>query len=236
MVSENQDKQRKSEPTERSTSYNKNNEVYYKKTKANDDVISEGLEIIESMSNEEFENIGSKADTLYFIQLLGLASKKTTRKVTSHLGNEVKDCSTPIGVSLRTDIDIEVPYLKDVNMNKDTGIDIEEDINYVLVKAGETFDLTLYEFMYLIVRDEYGGFLKVDGAGFYAHLSVKLPAFKRGDAKLPTPTIVFEKGNGSARATMIDVDEKSSEGWVIKSQFERFAPLVRNRRKRKSPK
>lgn len=236
MVSESQDKKRKSKPAKLSTSYNKNNEVYYKKTKANDDVIAEGLEIIESMSDEEFENIGSKADTLHFIHLLGLASKKTTRKVTDLYGIDVMDCSTPIGVSLRTDIDINVPYLKDVSKNKDTGVNIDDDINYVLVKAGETIDLTLYEFMYLIVRDEYGGFLKADGEDFYAHLSVKLPAFRRGDAKLPTPTIVFEKGNGSARATMIDVDEKLPEGWVIKPQFERFAPLVRNRRKRKSPK
>lgn len=236
MVSENQDKQRKSKPTERSTSFNRENEVYYKKTKANDDVIAEGLKIIESMSNEEFENIGSNADTLNFIHLLGLASKKTTRKITSQYRIDVMDCSTPIGVSLRTDIDIEVPYLKDVTKNKNTGIDILEDIKYETVKAGEFFDLTLYEFMYLIIRDEYGGFLKVDGEDFYAHLSVKLPAFRRGDAKLPTPTIVFEKGNGSARASMIDVDEKSPEGWVIKQQFERFSPLVRNRGKRKSSK
>jgi hypothetical protein len=223
---------RKSEPNESSKTFNKEKNVYYKKTKANTEVIALGRKIINAMNDEEFGRIRSKSDTLHFNQLLGLASKKTTRKVKTSYGTEIIDCSTPIGVMLKTDIDIEVPYLKDVTKNKNTGIDPIEDIEYKSVKAGEYFDLTLYEFMYLIIRDEYGGYLKVDGKDFYAHLSVKLPAFIKGKAKLPTPTINFEKGNGSARASILDIDTYIEDKWVIIPQFERFAPLVRNRGKR----
>ncbi|MFG6497282.1 hypothetical protein P8610_18105 [Fictibacillus sp. UD] len=220
---------KRSVPTESSKTFNKENNIYYKKTKANDEIQARGRKILNSLNKEEYNKIGSKEDTLHFIFLLGLASKKKTIKVNE---TRVKDISTPIGVRLKTDIDIEVFHLKEVTKNKDTGIDLTQDVEYKTVKAGVTFDLTLYEFMYLIIRDEYGGFLKVYKKDFYAHLSVKLPAFLRGDAKLPTPTIVFQKENGSARASIIDIDIKTPNGWEIKSEFKRFEPFIK-RRKRK---
>jgi len=241
MSLDNQDKEKRSEPTEKSKTFNKEGTVYYKKTKANDEIRDKGLEIINAMSDEEYADMVKRADTLHFIYLLGLASKQTNsnvsrRKVKTDTGIEFQEetaiFSTTVGVKLKTDIDIRVPFLKDVTRNKDTGIDLETDITYKPIKAGEIFDLTLYEFMYLII-DGYGGLLKVDGEDFYAHLSVKLPAFWRGDAKLPTPTIVFEKGNGSVRTRMLDIDTYSSEeGWMIKPEYKRFEPLI-GKRKRK---
>jgi hypothetical protein len=207
---------------------------YYKRTKANDEALIFGQYLMD-LNKKEYEKIPCKSDKLHFKSLLGLSSKKTNSNISRRRAKEgsdqkfeenTKTFSLPIGVRLKTDIDIEVPNLKDVTKNKDTGINLEEDIEYKTVTAGETFDLTLYEFMYLIIRDEYGGYLKVEGKDFYAHLSVKLPAFWRGDAKLPTPTIVFEKGYGSARSSILDIDEKTEQGWRIKPEFkERFGPL-----------
>ncbi|ERN51623.1 hypothetical protein [Alkalihalophilus marmarensis] len=220
---------KKSTPSESSKSYNKNKKVYYKQTKANAEVLSIGQEIIDTMSNEEFDKLGSKSDSLHFITLLGLSSKKTTRKVRSlYMGYIEESCSTPVGVSLRSDIDIQVSLLKDVTKDKKSGINPEVDFYNHVFKAGEIINLTLYEFMFLIIREEYSGFLKVDKQDFYAHLSVKLPAYWRNDAKLPTPTIVFEKGNGSSRSSILDIDDLSGDIIKIKQEYNRLNPLLGN--------
>lgn len=192
-----------------------------KKTAANEEVLAKGQEILASMSEEERKNLGSKSHTLHFVHLLGLASKKSSRRISA---TETRDCSTPVGVTLVSDIDIEVPVI-DVLKNKDTGIDPKTDISYRKVKAGEQFDLTYYEFMYLILRDEYAGFCEANGDPKGCYFSPKLPAFWKGEAKLPTPTINFK--SGSVKATMIDIDEKGPNGWQIKPQYaEKFGPLL----------
>lgn len=123
--------------------------------------------------------------------------------------------------------------------NKETGIDVEKDISIREVKGGKEFYLTYYEFMFLIIRDEYAGFLEANNDPHGAYFSPKLVAFmdgEREDVKLPTPTINFAKGEGSIKALMVDIDEQSPDGkWVIKQGFERFAPLVHNGKRRKRP-
>ncbi|MED1746650.1 hypothetical protein [Brevibacillus borstelensis] len=199
---------------------------YYKITKANEEIKIEGQEIIDSMTDEERKILSSKSGTLHFKHLLALGSVR-------YKGN-----SKPVGVALVSDEDISVPVI-DVLKNKETGIDVEKDISYRDVKAGEEFYLTYYEFMFLIIRDEYAGFLEANGDPYGAHFSPKLHAFmdkSRKEVKLPTPTINFAKGTGSIKTkeNMFDIDELSPDGkWVIKPGFERFAPLVHNGRRRK---
>lgn len=202
---------------------------------ANEEALLFGEHLLESMSEEELDHIGSKWDTLHLIDILGLASIKSNRSIGGYNNRKYKDTSTPVGVKLKTDITIQVPVI-DVIKNKDTGIDPEKDISYRTVQAGEEFVVTYYEFMYLITRDEYGGFLKVFEKDFYAQFSPKLTAFWRGDAKLPTPTINYPKGRGSVKANIVDIDEKGPDGWVIKDEYKRFAPLVKNKKIRKSSK
>ncbi|RLQ05301.1 hypothetical protein NSQ51_13805 [Geobacillus sp. FSL K6-0789] len=96
--------------------------------------------------------------------------------------------------------------------------------------------LTLYEFMFLIIRDEYGGFCCDEyGNSDGVHLSVKSPAFYRGDAKLPTPTINYNKkyGRRSIKAGMVDIDVYMPDGsWVIKPQYaDKFGALLKNTEK-----
>ena len=193
-----------------------------KKTKANEDILAQGSEILASLSEEQREALGAKSGTLHFVQLLGLASKKSSRRVSA---TESKDCSTPVGITLVSDEAIEVPVI-DVLKDKNTGIDPATDISYRSVAAGEQFDVTYYEFMYLILRDEYAGFLEANGDEKGAYFSPKLPAFWKGDAKLPTPTVNFK--TGSVKSTMIDIDEKGPNGWVVKPQYaEKFGALMK---------
>lgn len=249
-LSNQKSQKKRSEPTVKSTTKNKAGDTYYKITTANALLIAEGNRLIKEMTEEEKANLGSKSDTLHFICQLGLASKKRSRKV----NGENTDSFTPVGVRLVSDIDIVVPYLKDVTKNNKTGIDPDEDFDYRMVSAGEEFTLTLYEFMYLITRDEYNGRLSAhkDGKDFYAYLSVKANAygevyklmdnegdkkdsktqpFKRKDAKLPTPTIIFERNNGSSRENMVDIDVRTEDGeWVIRKEYKRFEPLLSKRK------
>ena len=259
-LSNQKSKKNRSEPTVKSTSESKEGKTYYKITTANALLIAEGNRLIEEMSEEEKARLGSQSDTLHFIWLLGFASKQKTRKIANYYGVEATKISTPIGVKLRTDIDIEIPYLKDVTKNNKTGIDPIEDFDYRIVKAGEEFNLTLYEFMYLIIRDEYNGRLSVNGKDFYAYLSVKAHAYgevyklkdneenvknsgiqsskdKRTNL-LPTPTIIFEKDNGSSRENMVDIDVRNEDGeWFIKEEeYKRFEPLLNRRKKNKRSK
>lgn len=250
-ISNKKNKKKRSEPAVISTTKKEKDKTYYKITTANALLIAEGSRLIEEMSDEEKAKLGSQSDTLHFMWLLGLASKP---KKVIHKGREVKTMSTPIGVTLKTDIDIKVPYLKDVTKNNKTGINPIDDFDYKVVSAGEEFDLTLYEFMYLIIQDEYNGRLSVNRKNFYAYLSVKANAFgevyklndneghdkdseikldKRIDAKLPTPTIIFEKGHGSSRENMVDIDVLNEKEWGIRKKYERFKPLLPKRKKTK---
>jgi len=191
------------------------------KTEANAEITAKGNEIIAAMSEEERQKLGSLSHTLHFQRLLGLSSQKSSRKVGP---NETKDCSTPVGVEFISDIEIQVPRLP-VTVNKNTAIDPEKDITYETVKPGQVFEMTYYEFMFLIIRDEYAGLFSVNGDPRGGYFSPKLPAFWRGEAKLPTPTINFR--SGSVKASMFDIDQKGPNGWEIKPGYERYAELLK---------
>jgi hypothetical protein len=193
-----------------------------KKTEANEVILAQGNEILASMSEEARAALGSKSNTLHFVRLLGLASKKSSRRISADVS---KDCSTPVGITLVSDEAIQVPVI-DVLKNKDTGIEYGTDVAYIEVPAGQEFDVTYYEFMYLILRDEYAGFCSHDGDARGVYFSPKLPAFWKGEAKLPTPTVNLKVG--SVKASMIDIDEKGTNGWVIKPNYaDKFGPLMK---------
>lgn len=193
----------------------------------NEEVIAKGTAIISQMSEEELATLGSKSHTLHFKHLLGLASKKSRRKVSK---DESKDCSTPVGIVLVSDEAIQVPVI-DINKTKETGI-TPEDITYREVAAGEEFFVSYYEYMYLILRDEYAGLCEAKGDPQGAYFSPKLPAFAKGEAKLPTPTINLK--SGSVKENMVDIDVKTENGWEIQAGYEKFADLLRKSKPSKS--
>ena len=180
----------------------------------------------EVMVEQEVTKLGSKSGTLHFITLLGLASKESRRKV----GENYLPCPTTVGVRLQTDETILVPVI-DVRKNKDTGI-TSEDIKVRTIQAGEVFDLNMYELMFLVTKEEYGGFISRNGNPQGVYFAPKMHKFNTGEAKLPTPALNFKSGTGSIKAEMLVIDEKVDNKWGIKSEFaEQFGGLFEKKEK-----
>lgn len=195
------------------------------KTKGVDELANQGTAIISGMTDEQKEALGAKSGTLHFVHLLGLQSRKAERVVA---GRQTIETFTPVGVTLVCDEAISVPQI-DITKDANTGID-PADVTYKEVPAGEEINLSYYEFMYLIVRDEYSGRFEVNGDPVGAYLAVKTPKFLEGKAKLPTPTICF-RGTGSPKETMIAIDAKGADDkWEIKPEYaEKFGALLKRK-------
>jgi hypothetical protein len=149
----------------------KNGNIVFEMTDTNKAVRDVGNEELEKLSKAEYDALANKSGTLHYRSLLGLESQYTTR--TKHKGKSRKYVNDikPIAVVLVSDERIEVPQI-DVKLNSLTGID-ESDIQKVFVEAGQVFALTLYEFMYLIMQDEYGCYCEANGDPRGLYLSVK---------------------------------------------------------------
>ncbi|TDF94685.1 hypothetical protein [Paenibacillus piri] len=163
------------------------NQKQYGKSDTKKRVEHLGKQIIkENMSPEEREHLGSKWNTLHFKELYGLSSIQTTR---NEGGTDMK----PVAVLLETDIDIDDVPVIDVTIDKDTGINLETDIGSRQVKAGEEFCLSYYEFMFLVIRDEYAGFVSYGGYKAVC-LSVKT-------------AVKFDKREGKKSYEFLEIDE-----------------------------
>ncbi|RUS44555.1 hypothetical protein [Cohnella sp. AR92] len=217
------------------------NQTQYGKSDIKKNIETYGKQLRKAMSEDERESLGSKWSTLHFKTLLGLESIQVTR---NNGGTGMK----PVGVILQSDIDIDdVPDI-DVKLDKDTGIDIEKDIKYRKANAGEEFALSYYEFMFLVLRDEYAAFVSYNGYKAVC-LSTKTAEFleymnedgsfkvREGDnnpkgyyrIKLPTPTITFVKVKGKRGKVInfgsirdnniIAIDEQVADKWRISEEF-----------------
>lgn len=132
----------------------------------------------------------------------------------------------PVGVVLRTTEDLEVFDIPG-EYNKDTGIPGHK-ISKRWIKAGETFYLTYYELMFLMLRPEFSGFFTRDGDDRGVFFSVKTPKYFSKDAKLPTPTLNFTKA-GSPKEVMdaIDMQDPITGEWVIRPEYrEKFGSYI----------
>lgn len=196
------------------------------KPKANKEHIRIGESVLATLSTDEVKGLGHKSGTLHFQHLLGLQSKKADRVGKNR---SFHDSFKAVGVTLVSDEDIQVPVI-DVLKDKTTGINYEEDVTFREVKAGEAFDLNYYEFMFLIIRDEYAGFCSREGDPQGVYFSAKMSAFLKDQAKAPTPTINFTQ-EGSPKENMIAIDRKEADGrWVIKDEYaEKFGALLKRR-------
>lgn len=199
-------------------------------TKSNE-LKEKGESIIASLSEEERNKLGADSKTLHCVHLLGTESRKTPRKISD---SESVDWASPIGVRFKTDKDIVVPVIP-ITKDNMTGIE-PSDIGEKAVKAGEEFDLTLYEAMFLLIRDEYAGFFTFAGDPTGGYFQPKMPKYLSGDAKLPTPTLVSRTGLGSIKENIVAIDEKDQAGnWVVKPEFqEKFGEALKKAQPRRS--
>lgn len=211
--------------------------AYGKKTTYYLKMLAMGQEIIDSLSEEQYKYLSSKSGTLHFKRLLGFQSILDKR---SKGGNgEKEDCPTKVGITLTSDEDIEVPVIN-ILLNNKTGIDYTSDVSFRKVKANEEFDLSYYEMMFLIIRDEYCGYFEANGDPRGGYVAFNWRSYSNGKAKLPTPMIqfkrnrpektrsVYEKLIRPITSFIVPIDEKDPDGsWIVQPRYhEKFGPLL----------
>ncbi|BFH67380.1 hypothetical protein J27TS7_16350 [Paenibacillus dendritiformis] len=206
-----------------------------KKTKYNSKFIEIGEQIIADMPKSQRENLCSLSHTLHFVALLGFQSFKSKRNLINE-DRKSKSCPFKVGISLYSDIDIEVPVI-DVLLDKHTEITMNQ-IGSRSIKKEEEFDLTYYEFMFLMLRDEYAGFFEANDDPRGGYVSLYLKAFEKGDAKLPTPSIQFKRNKPKNKSgyredvvpiteKIIPIDKKVQGEWkVIPKYADKYGPLL----------
>ncbi|WP_127505984.1 hypothetical protein [Paenibacillus humicus] len=207
-----------------------------KKTKYNSRFLEIGHQIIADMPKSRKENLCSLSHTLHFITLLGFQSFKSKRNVADGV-RKSKPCPTKVGITLISDVDIDDVPVIDVRLDKYTGIS-KDQIGKRKVKANEKFDLTYYEFMFLMLRDEYAGFFEANDDPRGGYVSLYLKAFEKGDAKLPTPSIQFKRNKPKNKSgyredvvpiteQIIPIDKKVQGEWkVIPKYADKYGPLL----------
>lgn len=207
-----------------------------KKTTYNDKILALGNELLGLMPDSRRDSLGSLSHTLHFESLLGFNSIPSRRSIG---GRGIKGtCATPVGITLRTDIDIEDVPVINVLLNNKTGISPAQ-INKRKVYATEEFSLTYYEFMFLIIRDCYAGFFTVEGEPKRGFVSFNFRAVENGNAKLPTPMIQIKRNRRERteyekllkpitdNIEPIDELEPKQGMWKVKSAYaEKFGPLL----------
>lgn len=243
---------------------------YFGKTDANEAINVIADQIYKGLTIDERKKLSSLSGTLHFVRLLGLASRKTSRSVKGYDLNSkdpdldrYKDASKAVGVELISDIDIEVPLIDMSLVNElmrvkksdeqPIYIDPKGDVSTRSVKAGEYFCLSMYEFLFLMIRDEYAGVFRRDETDDDWGMKIEfkwinaMEQYTNGtwglksriediDGEkvekfvLPTPFVQYHtRGGRSIKASMIDIDEKGENGWQIKSEYARFAPLMKRK-------
>lgn len=246
--------------------YGRSQGRYYGETEANKVITAFGTEIYNNLSDVEREKLGNMSGTLHFVRLLGMASKKDTRTVKKYkfdgdnIGRDI-EWFTPVGVELISDIDISVPVI-DMHLVKElmrkkrpgeppTYFDPKGDVGERKVRANEPFYLSLYEFLFLMIRDEYAGMLRRDetdddwGVNIEFKWTNALEQYSDGSwglksmtdefgtkkFVLPTPYVrYFARGGGGPKVGMIVIDEVDDQGvWRIKDEYKRFEPLLKRR-------
>lgn len=193
-----------------------------------------GNDVYKYMILEQKKILCSKSDTLHLKYCLGLDRWKSNRKFTD---GQVKPWPTVIGVKLVSDEDIEVPVirgklyydLKEKNIKEALS---ELKIYSRTISRGEEFNLNMYEFFFLMIKTEYGGFLSSDG--YQAYMSFKQPK-EPEKLILPTPFIRIEKYKGSSRENILSIDARGADGkwYIIKDYAEEFRFILNEDKKNK---
>lgn len=143
--------------------------------------IQAAQEWIEGFDRTRFEELGVNSKTLSIVQELRYFTHRS-------LPIPGIDTTVPVGVTLMSEIDLKVPVLP-YSFEYEDGID-PHVIQYKDVKAHEEFHMTLYEFMYLLLQDEYVGVCRIQGSSDNAELDFKdFEGYLTGKCGLPQPKL-----------------------------------------------
>lgn len=203
------------------------------RTSANYKTIAKGEKIYEAYTDEQKDKLFSLEGTIHFVTLLGLGATKSGLLKSSD--GIVKYAIKVVGVTLKTDIDIEVPVIS-VLKNIKTGIN-PEDVSSRRIKAGDSFNLNMLEVMLFITKPEYGGYITRDGDTRGVHLSARTNNYYSGKDKLPSPGLIARPGTGALRESTVEIDEQISPSFrAIKAEYqEEFGALLKKPKKRVKP-
>lgn len=146
--------------------------------------IKTAQDYINKVDSVRFESLGEKSTTLFVVHQLRMFAKRSLGYVETEL----------VGVTIISDIDIKVPVLPQAFDNT-VGVDPEQ-IKYIDVRAKEEVHLTLFEFMYLLLQDEYVGLCRIKGSKDNVELGfVGLREYLIGRIAIPTPELITKDYN-----------------------------------------
>jgi len=152
---------------------------------------AEGASLRSQYSEDQKSVEGSKSDKIVFVGCLGDPAHPTTRRV----GKEDVPTLRVVGYRFKALEDIAVPKAN-LKPSYTSWMDTEPAVE-VPVKAGETFDLNVFETGVLISRPEFAG--KFTGEGNTVYIGVKFSASREE----PLPTL--NKDEGSVKEVMLPV-------------------------------
>lgn len=182
-------------------------------------------EVIATMDDNERAILGTKSNTLDLKRVLGLGSKKDSRKVGGASGQMVT-CDKPVALEFTTSETIEVPQLP-VDTTTTSKIDFTT-VPTRTVQAGETFQVTYFEAMLLLIRSEYCGQFSAYGVENDGYLSVNLPNYIGGVQNIPTPA--FNLRSTAIKENIFRIDEELEDGsWKMKEGFEHYSDFLKKR-------
>lgn len=208
------------------TDENKNDGVMdVSQVRDSDDMNKLGAQLYSKMSAEEQDNLGSKRNTLHYVRALGRQSVASSRLDTT---TKKTVASLPVeAVELLTDEELLVPVIEVIKPQTrlKVGVDPDKDITYKTVAAGEKFVVTVYEALFLFMRDEFAGFCEAGGDPEGLRLVVRPQNLFSGDQKLPTPYLALRDRPIKAEVHAID-QKNAADEWEPKPEYaDRFAPL-----------
>lgn len=188
-----------------------------------------GASIRKAMSKAEEADEGSLSNKVAFVITLGDPHQNDKRSIGKKEGSnktQYEDCIKPVGYKFRALADIEVPS---VTLKANANYSFEyEGVNWIPVKAGETFNLTLFEAGLLLSQLKFAGRINGgDGGEVVLHVTFTK---NRIDAQGNMQPLVVLKRIGSAIKDNIEpiavsnVDANGKKSFILKDEYkDKFA-------------
>lgn len=198
------------------------------------DLVEYGENNLSTKSKDEKEKLGRYSSTLTFINFLAQGSNPKPRRKQSISPAGEKNISQElspkrVGAFFKTDRAIEIPRIRaGLDVEKEH-LDIEKDVNYEVIEAGQEFEMTTYEAALVLIRDDFCGYCNFNGDPKGARITFNTRSYKKSEDKkcLPTPWIYVK----DASEILIDEQDPVTRVWKIKPEFkERYGHLVENKK------
>lgn len=194
------------------------------KGKAGNMLAVKGAEIISAGTYTDVMH--TKSADVEILALLVRSAVKSKQRVAAvqkdEKGNAVdnlKPCYETAGFRVKVIKPTKFPTIPLTKTIAVEGVDFKS-IVWEEKKAGEIVDLTIWEYLYLVIQPTFGGYLSYKGDPKGFSLQTKFQDFLAKKVKLPTPSPRLTAG-GSLKSAGIPIDEKKegAERFTVKEEF-----------------